>query len=165
MIETFKPDKIKAISVDEKIYGKTNYTSVKFAYDGGEMPPIRIDGKFKLFRFRSKRGDTYSLSITCNDSNEFFFREICKVISKKTCKLVSKSICKPEEFKLVKNNKFGQSVYAKVYTKKSGKVKRRISLGSSRNVVGVEELIDENFKGSCIIKIFQHHYIFIISQL
>ena len=29
-IEMFKPDKIKAISVDKKVYGETNYTSVKF---------------------------------------------------------------------------------------------------------------------------------------
>ena len=130
-------------------------TSLKFAYDGGEMPPIRIDGNFKLFRFRKKCGDTYSLSITCNTSNEWFFSELCKVIFKETCKLVHKSICKPEDFELVKNNKSGQSVYAKVYTKKSGKVKCRISLGSSRNVIGVEELVDENFKGSCIIKIHQ----------
>ena len=154
-IETFKPDKIKAISVDQKIYGETNYTSVKFSYNGGKMPPIRIDGKFKLFRFRKKHGDTYLLSITCDASNEFFFREVCKVISKETCKLVCKSICKPEDFELVKNNKTDQSVYAKIYTKKSGKVKCRISLGSSRNVIGVEELVDENFKGSCIIKIYQ----------
>ena len=154
-IETFKPDKIKAISVDEKVYGETNYTSAKFAYDEGEMPPIRIDGKFKLFRFRKKRGDTYSLSITCDDSNEWFFGELCDTISNETCKLVRKSICKPEDFELVKDNKSGQSVYAKLYTKKSGKVKCRISLGSSRNVIGVEELVDENFKGSCIIKIYQ----------
>ena len=38
-----------------------------------------------------------------------------------------------------------------ILCKKSGKVKCRISLGSSRNVIGV----DENFKGSCIIKIYQ----------
>ena len=92
-IEMFKPDKTKAINVDEKVYGETNYASVKFSYNGGKMPPICIDGNFKLFRFRKKRGDTYSLSITCNDSIEFFFGEICKVISKETCKLVRKSIC------------------------------------------------------------------------
>ena len=154
-IKAFKPDKIKAISVNKKIYGETNYTSVKFAYNGGEMPPIRIDGNFKLFRFRKKRGDTYSLLITCDTSNEWFFRELCKVVSKETCKLVRKSIYKPEDFKLVKNNKSGQSVYAKVYTKKSGKVKCRISLGPSRNVIGMEELVDQNFKGSCIIKIYK----------
>ena len=62
-IETFKPDKIKAISVDERVYGETNSTFVKFTYDGGEMPPIRIDGNFKLFRFRKKRGDTYSQKV------------------------------------------------------------------------------------------------------
>ena len=97
-IEMFKPDKIKAISVDEKIYGETNYTSIKFSYDGGEMPSIHRDGNFKLFRFRKKHGDTYSLSITCDDSNESFFRELRNVISKETCKLVRKSICKPEDF-------------------------------------------------------------------
>ena len=126
-IETFKPDKIKAISVDEKIYGENNHTSVKFAYDGGEMPPICIDDNFKLLRFIKKCGDTYSLSITCDTSNKWFFRELCKVISKETCKLVP--ICKPEDFEVVKNNKSGQPVYARVYAKKSGKVKCRISLG------------------------------------
>ena len=30
MIETYKPDKIKAISADEKVYGETNYTSKNF---------------------------------------------------------------------------------------------------------------------------------------
>ena len=43
MIETFKTDKITAISVDDKSSGEFNYKSVKFAYDGGEVPPIRID--------------------------------------------------------------------------------------------------------------------------
>ena len=83
------------------------------------MSPICIHGKFKLFGFKNKCDDTYSLLITCDANNEFFFREICKVISKETCKLVSKSICKPEDFEMVKNNKSGQSVYAKVYTKTS----------------------------------------------
>ena len=35
-IETFKPNKIKAISVDDKSSGEFNYKSVKFAYDGGK---------------------------------------------------------------------------------------------------------------------------------
>ena len=53
-IETFKQDKITAISVDDKRSGEFNYKSAKFAYDGGEMPPIRIDGNFRLFGFRKK---------------------------------------------------------------------------------------------------------------
>ena len=63
-IEMFKTDKITAISVDDKSFGGSNCKSVKFAYDGGEVPPIRIDGDFRLFRFRNKNSDTYSLSIT-----------------------------------------------------------------------------------------------------
>ena len=54
MIEMFKTDKITAISVDDKSSGGSNYKSVKFTYDGGEVPPMRIDGDFRLFRFRNK---------------------------------------------------------------------------------------------------------------
>ena len=53
-IETFKTDKITAISVDEKSSGGSNYKSVKFAYDGREVLPIRIDGDFRLFRFKTR---------------------------------------------------------------------------------------------------------------
>ena len=59
MIETFKTDKITAISVDDKSFGEFNYKSVKFSYDGREVPLIRIDGDFRLFRFRNKNSDTY----------------------------------------------------------------------------------------------------------
>ena len=87
-IETFKTDKITAISVDDKSSGEFNYKSVKFAYDGGEVPPIRIDGDLRLFRFRNKNSDIYSLSITCDPTNESFFRELNKVIAEKSCKIL-----------------------------------------------------------------------------
>ena len=138
--------------------GEFNYTSVKFAYDGGEMPPICIDGNFRLFRFKNKHGDIYSLSITCDATNEWFFKELCKVTSRESCRLVRNyggKILKPEGFKLVKDNRSGRSVYTKIYSKKSGKVKCRISLGNTRNIIGVEELVDEKFEGSCIIKLYQ----------
>ena len=157
-IETFKPGKITAISADDKRSGEFNYKSVKFAYDGGEMPSICIDGNFRLFRFRNKNGDIHSLSITCDTTNEWFFKELCKVISRESCRMVRKhesKIVKPEDFELVRDNRTRQSVYTKIYSKKSGKVKCRISLGSPQNVIGVEELVDENFKGSCIIKLYQ----------
>ena len=77
-IETFKPDKITAISVDDKCSREFNYKSVKFAYDEGEMPPIRIDGNCRLFRFRNKNGDIYSLSITCDATNEWFCKQLCQ---------------------------------------------------------------------------------------
>ena len=91
-IETFKTDKITAISVEARSAGKahdknsrgSNYKYVKFAYDGGEVPPIRIDGDFRLFRFKNKNSDTYSLSITCDPTNESFFRELNEVIAEES---------------------------------------------------------------------------------
>ena len=41
-IETFNPDMIKAINSEQKRAGETNYTSVKFSYDGGKIPPLRV---------------------------------------------------------------------------------------------------------------------------
>ena len=108
-IKTFKPDKISAISADERS-GEFNYTSVKFACDGGEMHPVCIDGNVRLFRFRNKHSDIYSLSITCYAINESFFREVRKAISRESCRMVQKhgsKIVKPEDFKLVKDNRTG----------------------------------------------------------
>ena len=140
-IEMFKPDKITAISADDKSSGEFNYKSVKFAYDGGEVPPIHIDGDFRLFRFRNKNSDTYSLSITCDPT-----RELSKVIAKESCKILKDKSIKPEDFELIRDNRSGKSVYAKICSKKSGKVKCRISQGSYKNVIGVEELVDEKFE-------------------
>ena len=154
-IETFKTDKITAISVDDKNPGGSNYKSVKFANDGREVPPICIDGDFRLFRFRNKNSDTYSLLITCDPTNESFFREFSKVIAKESCKILKDKSIKPEDFELIRDNRSGRSVYAKIYSKKSGKVKCRISQGSYKNAIGVEELVDEKFEGFCTLKIYQ----------
>ena len=155
MIETFTTDKITAISVDDKSSGGSNYKSVEFAYVGGEVPPIHIDGDVRLFRFRNKNSDTYSLLITCDPTNESFFRELNEVIAKESCKILKDESIQPEDFELIRNNRSGRSVYAKIYSKKSGKVKCRRSQGSHKNVIGVEELVDEVFEGSCILKIYQ----------
>ena len=156
-IETFKTDKITVISVDDKSSEEFNYKSVKFTYDGGEVPPICIDGDFRLFRFRNKNSDTYSLSITCDPTNESFFRESSKVIAKESCKMLKDKSIKPEDFELIRDNRSGRSVCAKIYSKKSGKVKCRISEGSYKNVIGVEALVDEKFEGSCILRIYQEY--------
>ena len=155
MIETFKTDKITAISVEAQSSRGSNYKSVKFGYDGGEVPPIHIDGDFRLFRFRNKNSDIYSLLITCDPTNESFFRELNVVIAEESCKILKDESTKPEDFKLIRDNRSGRSVYSKIYSKKSGKVKCRISQGSYKNVIGVEELVDEVFEGSCILKIYQ----------
>ena len=155
-IETFKTDKITAISVDDKSSRGSNYKSAKFAYDGGEVPLIRIDGDFRLFRFRNKNSDTYSLSITCDPTNESFFRELNEVTAKESCKILKDKSIKPEDFELRRDNRSGRSVYAKIYSKKSGKVKCRISQGSYKNVIGVEELVDEVFKDLVYLRSTRH---------
>ena len=58
-IETFNPDMIKAINSEQKKAGKINYTSVKFEYNGGKIPPLRVNGKFKLFKFKNDKTDTH----------------------------------------------------------------------------------------------------------
>ena len=110
MIETFETDKITAISVDDQSSGVSNYKSVKFAYDGGEVPPIRIDGDFRLFRLRNKNSDTYSLLITCDPTNESFIRELNAVIAEESCKILKDESIKPEDFKLIRDNRSGRSV-------------------------------------------------------
>ena len=158
-IETFKPDMIKAVNYEQKKAGEINYTSVKFEYAGGAMPPLRIDGKFRLFRFKNPRGDIYSLSIRCDKENEPFFRRLCDAVARESCRLVpNDKKLKPEDFDLVKDRKSGRAVYAKIYSRKSGKAKCRISLGSPNNTINIEELVDENFKGSCIVKLY-HAYL------
>ena len=163
-IETFNPDMIKMINSEQKGAGEINYTSVKFSYDGGpggKIPPLRIDGKFRLFRFKNPRGDIYSLSIRCNEENERFFERLCEVVSCKSCRLVPKlngKKLKPKDFKLIKDSKVGRSVYTKIYVRKSGKAKCRVSLKSHKNTIPIEELMDENFKGSCILKLY-HAYL------
>ena len=160
-IETFKPDMIKAINSEQKKGGEINYTLVKFSYDGGKIPPLMIDGRFRLFRFKNPRGDIYSLSIRCNKENEPFFERLCKVVANESCKLVPKvngKKLKPKDFELIKDNKVWRSVYAKIYMRKSGKAKCRISLKCPKNTIRIEELVDENFEGSCILKLY-HAYL------
>ena len=145
---------IKAVNSEQKKAGEINYTSVKFEYDGGSIPPLRIDGKYRLFRFKNHRGDIYSISITCTPTNEPFFRKLCDVVARESCRLVPKvegKKLKPEDFDLVKDNRSGRAVYAKICSRKSGKAKCRISLGSPKNIIPIEELVDESFKGSCIV--------------
>ena len=119
MIETFKTDKITAISVDDKSSRGSNYKSVKFAYDGGEVPLIRIDGDFRLFRFRNKNSDTYSLLITCDPTNESFFREFSKIIAKESCKILKDKSIKPEDFEIIRDNRSGRCQFTLRSTPKS----------------------------------------------
>ena len=52
-METFNPDMIKAINSEQKRAGEINYTSVKFEYNGGKIPPLRIDGSSDYLDLRN----------------------------------------------------------------------------------------------------------------
>ena len=106
-IETFNPDMIKAANLEQKGASDINYTSVKFEYREGKVPPLRTDRKFRLFRFKNSKGDIYSLSVKCNETNERFFERLCEIVDKESCGFVPKvngKKSKPEDFKLVKDS-------------------------------------------------------------
>ena len=66
---------------------------------------------------------------------------------------------KSEDFDLVKDNRSGRAVYAKIYSRKSGKAKCRTSQGSPKNIIPIEGMVDESFEGSCIVKLYHVSYL------
>ena len=111
-IDSFKPDKIKAISSDQKSVDDFTYTSVKFEYDGDQIPPLRIDGSFRIFKFKNSKGPIYSLSINCDESWEEFFNNLREVIANETCRLVPRVNGKrlnTDSFELVKSGNMGKT--------------------------------------------------------
>ena len=87
-IKTFKANKISAVEVSERRSKDFNYKSLRFAYDGGEVPPIRMDGNFKIFKFENKNGTVYSLVINCTGDNESFFRKLNSALANQSCKIL-----------------------------------------------------------------------------
>ena len=75
-VDSFKTNNIKALTSDQKSVNNFNYTSVKFEYDGDKIPSLRIDGTFRIFKFKNSKGPIYSLSINCNESLGEFFNEL-----------------------------------------------------------------------------------------
>ena len=98
VIKQFDPVLVEAINSEQKKGGDITYTSVKFGYDGGKVPPIRINGEFKLFNFKGN----YSLSIQCDYKQVEFFEKLGKNIARETCRYVRK--VKEDDFKLVKDS-------------------------------------------------------------
>ena len=156
-IKTFKTSKISAVEVSERQSKDFKYKSLKFAYNGKEVPPLRVDGNFRVFKFENKNGSTYSLVINCIGDNESFFRKLNSALANQSCKIFKDHTVTPENFELVKENKYGCSIFAKIYIKKSEKAKCRVSKGSYKNFIEIDELVDENFSGSCILKVYQSY--------
>ena len=74
VIKQFDPILVEVIDCEQKKAGDIIYTSVKFGYDGGKVPPIRVNGEFKLFNFKGN----YSLSIQCDEEKAEFFEKLGK---------------------------------------------------------------------------------------
>ena len=89
-IDSFKWEEIRAVSSDLKSVNDFNYTSVKFEYNGEAVPPLGIDGSFRLFRHKNSKGPIYSLSINCDKALEEFFESLRDVIANETCRLIPK---------------------------------------------------------------------------
>ena len=94
-IKTFKTSKISAVDVSDK----HNYKSIRFAYNGAEVPPIRVDGNFRAFKFESKNGPVYSLAINCTgDKEKSFFRKFNSALANQSCKILKDHTITPEDF-------------------------------------------------------------------
>ena len=91
-IDSFKANNIRAVISDQKSVDNLSYTFVKFEYDGDKIPPLRIDGSFRIFKFKNSKGTIYSLSINCDESLENFFNELREVIANETCRMVPKKL-------------------------------------------------------------------------
>ena len=94
---------------------------------------------------------------------EVFFENLCEIRASETCRLVPRLNGKKlnlESFELVKTRKNGQNVYAKIDTKLSGRAKCKASLlvENKRSPIQLEELINESFEGSCILRLY-HVYL------
>ena len=101
-IKTFETSKIFAAKVSENRSKDFKYKSVTFAYDGEEVPPIRVDGNFRVFKFENKNGPIYSLAINCTGDNESFFRKLNSVLANQSWKTLKDHTVTPENFELVK---------------------------------------------------------------
>ena len=93
---------------------------------------------------------------------EEFFNDLREVFANETCRLVPKVNGKKfnrDSFEFVKLGKHGQNIYAKIYTRASGKAKCKVSGldddSKKRVPIPLEELIDESFEGSCILRLYQ----------
>ena len=113
-IKTFKTSKISTANVSKNRSQDFKYKSIRFTYDGGEVPPIRVDGNFRVFKFDNKTGPVYSLMINCTGDNESFFRKLNSVLVNQPCKILKDQTVTPEEFELVKENKYGCSIFVKI---------------------------------------------------
>ena len=87
-IKTFKTSKISTVDVKENCSKDFKYKLIKFSYNEAEVPPIRVDGNFRAFKFDNKNGPVYSLAISCTGDNESFFRKLNSTLANQSCTIL-----------------------------------------------------------------------------
>ena len=142
------------------------YFAIPFDYDGGN-PVIKIEGNFRVFKHVNKERVNYSLAISIDDENEEFFSELGQKIATLACENKGKTAklksLKPSDLELIKTTANGKykNVYTRIYTNSTGRVTCKLS--ERKKVKGVfkrrklktGDLIDESFKGSCVLRVYQ----------
>ena len=106
-------------------------------------------------KFENKNGPAYYLVINCTGDNESFFRKLNSALANQSCKILKDHTVTPENFELVKENKYGCSVFVKIHCNKSGKTKCRISKGSYTNRIEIDELTEYTASSEVLIKVYQ----------
>ena len=120
---------------------------------GKSLPPIKIDGDFKVSINRTDKGKSFWLAISVDKSNEEFFKRLEHSLSQMASAALP--LTKPEDFKLIKESKNYRNVYCKIYTFPSGKPKCYYSelVSGKCRTKPLEDVAFENFKGSCVVRI------------
>ena len=158
-IEDFEFESVRAKALEIKSGGEDNYYFIPFEYKDNRSF-IKINESFRVFKHN--KSSSYSLGIRLDDENEGFFEDLEKRIRELSCnfKTYPKIKLKPTDLELIKTNSNGRykNVYAKIYTN-AGKPKilisERIKVKAefTRRRTDINELIDESFEGTCVIRI------------
>ena len=162
-IDNFEFDKLRAKSPKIKKGGNVTYYSIPFEYEDRKSL-LKVEGNFRVFRHENKEGISYSLAIGIDDENEQFFTKLGERMAELAYEQkykIPKSF-KPSDLELVKTTASGKykNVYPRIYTSKSGKVNCNLSECKEvngvykRKRIDVNELVDETFKGSWVIRIY-----------
>ena len=166
-IENFEIDKLRDKTPELKKSGVFTYFAIPFDYDGGD-PLIKIEGNFRALKHVNNGRVNYSMAISINDENEEFFSELGHKVATLACEEKGKTTklksLKPSDLELIKTSGNGKykNVYARIYMNKTtGKVSYRISECKKvkgvfkRREIKIDDLVDDSFKGSCILKVYQ----------
>ena len=163
-IDNFEFDRLRAESPGTKKGGNITYYSIPFEYEDGKSL-LKVQGNFRVFRHENKEGISYSLAIGIDNENEKFFTKLGERMAELAYEQKGKipKSFKASDLELAKTTASGKykNVYARIYTSKSGKVNCNLSECKEvngvykRKRIDVNELVDESFKGSCVLRIYQ----------